>query len=84
MDPQGNSFVTQAADFPKDITVLDATIKLVYADGKPASVSNGIYNHHVVFADTHKAPKALVACPGQKPKSGLPISVFVATGKELF
>jgi hypothetical protein len=55
---------------------------LRYEDGKPANVSNGIYNHHVVFADTFKAPLALVACPGQKPKAGLPISIFVATGEE--
>jgi hypothetical protein len=82
MDPQGTSFINQAAAFPKDITILNAVVKLKYEDGKIASVANGIYNHHVAFADTNKAPPGLVACPGAKAKAGLPISVFVATGED--
>lgn len=82
MDPQGTSFITQAANFPKDINILSAEVKLRYEDGSLAGVGNGIYNHHVVFADAYKAPLALVACPGQKPKAGIPISVFVATGED--
>jgi hypothetical protein len=82
MDPQGTSFINQAAAFPKDITILNAEVKLRYEDGTLAGVGNGIYNHHVVFADAHKAPLALVACPGREAKAGLPISVFVATGED--
>jgi hypothetical protein len=82
MDPQGTSFITQAAEFPKDITILNAFVKLRYEDGKVANVGNRIYNHHVVFADTTKAPPALVACPKAKPKPGILISVFVGTGED--
>lgn len=81
---QRTSFMDKAAGFPSDITILKANVRLFYEDGTPAGVSNGIYNHHVVFADTNKLPVALFACPGKKPKKALPISVLVATSVSSF
>jgi hypothetical protein len=82
MDPGGTTFMNKINDFPKDISLLDAVVHLVYEDGSPASVGNGIYNHHIAFQDTSKKPPVMVACPGQSAKSGVPTSVFVATGED--
>ncbi|KAF2670691.1 hypothetical protein BT63DRAFT_439670 [Microthyrium microscopicum] len=82
MDPGGTSFMNKITDFPKDISLLDAVVKLVYEDGSPAAVANGIYNHHVAFLNTAKLPPAMAACPGQAAKLGVPVSVFVATGED--
>lgn len=70
------------ADFPKDITLLNAVVYLVYADGSPAGLANGIYNHHIAFQDTSKKPPAMAACPGAVAKNSVPTSVFVATGED--
>ncbi|KAF2664895.1 hypothetical protein BT63DRAFT_459512 [Microthyrium microscopicum] len=82
MDPAGTTFATQAENFPGDMTVLKGSVSLVYEDGSPADVNTGVYNHHVVFADTAKRPVALVSCPNQKAKFTLPISVFLAVGED--
>jgi len=82
MDPQGTTFMNRADSFPGDITILSAKVSLVFEDGKTADAKNGIYNHHVVFTDTDKRPIALLACPGQKAKPALPVSVTVGTGEE--
>ena len=82
MDPGGTSFTNKITSFPRDITLLDATVKLVYEDGSPASVANGIYNHHIAFQDTAKKPPAMAACPGKPAKLSVPISVFVASGED--
>jgi hypothetical protein len=82
MDPGGTTFMNKAIGFPSDITLLDAVVHLVYEDGSPASVANGIYNHHIAFQDTTKKPPAMVACPGQAAKNSVPTSVFVATGED--
>ncbi|KAE9985848.1 hypothetical protein BLS_004528 [Venturia inaequalis] len=81
MDPGATSFLNKV-DFPKDITLLDAVVSLVYEDGSPANVSNGVYNHHIAFQDSAKKPTAMVACPGQAPKSSIPLSVFVGVGED--
>lgn len=81
MDPGATSFLNKV-DFPKDITLLDAVVTLVYEDGASANVSNGIYNHHIAFQDASKKPTAMAACPGAAAKSSIPLSVFVATGED--
>jgi len=72
MDPGGTTFMNKVTNFPSDIGLLDAVVKLVYEDGSPATVDNGIYNHHIAFQDTSKKPPAMVACPGQAAKNSVP------------
>jgi len=82
MDPQGTVFMNQVTGFPGDITILHGVVRLKFEDGTIAEAKTGVYNHHVVFADTNKRPLALVACPGQAAKPVIPISVMLGTGED--
>jgi hypothetical protein len=81
MDPQGTSFDTRA-EFPSDISLLYALVTLVNEDGSPATITNGVYNHHIAIADISKSPVLLTSCPGEKPKPSLSISVFAGVGED--
>jgi hypothetical protein len=61
---------------------LYAKVSLANPDGTPATVSSGVYNHHVVLADAHKIPLGFVACPGAKAGGSMPISIFASAGEE--
>jgi len=58
MDPNSNSFMGMAKAIPGDISVLRASTKIKFEDGKDVSVADGIYNHHTAFTSmTKKMPK---------------------------
>ncbi|TLD35783.1 uncharacterized protein E2P81_ATG02086 [Venturia nashicola] len=58
MDKYGTAWQYIAEDIPRDITVLKSNVSVVYADGSPADVSNGIYQHHsYLTAATKQLPK---------------------------
>jgi hypothetical protein len=81
MDPQGTSFDARA-EFPTDISILSAVVTLVNKDSSPATIANGVYNHHIAIADVSKSPVLLTSCPGAGPRSSIPLSVFTGVGED--
>jgi hypothetical protein len=68
LDPQGTSWANFAADFPSDITMLNAKLSINYADGTEISNANGVYNHHAFFFDTSKSMDSDLQCQGSHDK----------------
>jgi hypothetical protein len=71
LDPKGTAWNYMASDFPKDITVLEARMKIQFADGTPISNAEGVYNHHAFFYDISKPMKSNLECEGM-PNAMLP------------
>jgi hypothetical protein len=71
LDPQGTAWNYLASDFPRDITVLEARMKIHFEDGTPISNSAGVYNHHAFFYDITKPMKSNLECEGM-PNAMLP------------
>ncbi|KAF2670695.1 hypothetical protein BT63DRAFT_438319 [Microthyrium microscopicum] len=82
LDPQGNTWYSQAANFPTDISVLASKINVADINGKPLGVKDGVYNHHTVVADAQKAPNAFVACPGKSAAGSVPVAILASAGEE--
>ncbi|KAE9964922.1 hypothetical protein BLS_007981 [Venturia inaequalis] len=75
MDPNSDSFTSLIKGLPQDIMVLQANSTITYADGTPADVNNGFYNHHLMVMDMSKSPTGPIACPDGK-VTGAPVSPF--------
>ncbi|QDS69951.1 hypothetical protein FKW77_002402 [Venturia effusa] len=75
MDPNSDSFTSLVKGLPQDILVLQANSTLTYADGTPADVNNGFYNHHLMVMDMSKSAKGPIACADGK-TTGAPVSPF--------
>lgn len=82
LDPQGTPYYSKLVDFPSDITIVTSETYPVWEDGTPTTVADGIYNHHMVFADSSRAPPKILACPGKPATASMPLSIFAATGQE--
>lgn len=81
MDAGGTSYLSLVdVDFPKDITALEASSRVVDENFKHVTIEQGIYDHHTVFLNV--APSSSpYACKGAKAKS-VPLSVFMAGAAE--
>jgi len=83
MDKGGTSYQNLVDDdFPSDITVLETSSEIQDESFKRADPTAGIYNHHNVFMDLSKIPTPAYTCENVKPKSAIPMSVFMAGATE--
>jgi hypothetical protein len=81
MDPNSNVWGNIPQGFPTDITILDTNATFQYADGSLATVTKGVYNHHLAFFSTKKFALPLLQCPGQKTTDATP-STFLGSSEE--
>jgi hypothetical protein len=66
MDPAGTAFVYLAGKgFPKDATFLSTDVKLRFENGTNTKPRDGIYQHHLLFADLSKTPSKYFNCGPQ-------------------
>jgi hypothetical protein len=66
MDPAGTAFIYLAGKgFPKDVTILSTDLRLVFENGTPTKPADGIYKHHLFFADLSKTPSRFFNCGPQ-------------------
>jgi hypothetical protein len=80
MDPAGTAWnYLAASDFPRDITLLATITKVVFEDDTLADIAQGVYNHHLTFADMNKLPPVIVSCNRNATKApdAYPISTFM-------
>jgi hypothetical protein len=82
IDAQSNLFYRKVDGLPTDISVLSSEVTLVYEDGTPTGITNGVFNHHVNFADANKTPQFLTACPGAPPNALFGMSFFAAAAED--
>jgi hypothetical protein len=82
MDPGGTSWNFMAEDLPRDVTILTANSTVVYADGTPADVNNGIYNHHLLFLDLDKGAQTVATCPNGIPVQPPGMSVLTGSSED--
>jgi len=54
MDPNSDQFMGVATGIPTGVLVVQTNSSLTYADGSVADVVNGVYNHHLIFADAKR------------------------------
>jgi len=62
MDPNSDQFMGLVSGLPGGVLVLSTNSSLKYGDGTVADVVNGVYNHHLIFADLAKAGKSPISC----------------------
>jgi hypothetical protein len=82
MDPMGTTWFSWATDFPTGISILRSNVTLRYKDGRVATVSNGIYDHHAVFLNANKAADALFKCPNSTAVPSIPVPVIASAGED--
>jgi hypothetical protein len=80
MDPNSEVWMNNVKGLPQDVLVLSTNSTLTYADGTPADVVNGIYNHHLMVLDTSKSTTGPIACPGGK-VTGAPVSPLMGASE---
>jgi hypothetical protein len=83
-DPAGTSYMSMVDGIPKDATILTSNSEIQYADGTKANVANGVYNHHVFYADTMKTQQPFLACSSNKTGFAIPISIFLSSAPFYF
>jgi len=82
MDPAGTGYQNLAGDdFPRDATFVDASTTLLNETFQKAYVSDGLYNHHIVWYDQSKSNPSFVSCNGKRAMT-LPMSIFLGAGSE--
>jgi hypothetical protein len=79
LDPNSNSWNNQAMGIPLDATYLYVNALLQFEDGKPATASAGIYNHHLAYVSTKKFASQFMTCPGKDIKMKTPATFMGAT-----
>jgi hypothetical protein len=89
MDPNGFTLMKMITGFCKDCTVLSEKTDVVFPNGTRASISRGVYLHHVIAMDLSKKEDAFVAmCPGNytpsTPPKGSPVSGFLGGAVDEF
>lgn len=69
MDPNSDQFSGMVTGVPTNIMVLRTNSSLTYENGSIADVVNGVYNHHLIIADTAKIGPSPIKCAVPDPKS---------------
>jgi hypothetical protein len=54
MDPNSDQFMGVVTGVPTGVLVIATNSSLTYEDGSVADVVNGVYNHHLIFADAKR------------------------------
>jgi hypothetical protein len=54
MDPNSDQFMGIVTGVPTGVLVVRTNSSLTYEDGSVADVVNGVYNHHLIFADSKR------------------------------
>jgi hypothetical protein len=84
MDPGSTSLNMHVTIFPKDITVLNAALKLLYEDDTPANIATVSTITTLGIQDTREPPTLIAACPNTAPLFATPSSTTVSTAEEGF
>jgi len=78
-----NSFWRIKDGICKDCTLLKGKVGLVYADGSPAGVNNGIYIHHILAWDLEKKQSSFLSgCDTSTPLAASSSAKFMGTGDD--
>ena len=81
MDSGGTSYANDVdTDFPRDITILQASTEVHNKDGKLLELKDGFYNHHTVFLDITKLRQSPYTCAASKWGFGLSTLPIFAGG----
>jgi Stress up-regulated Nod 19 len=62
MDPNSDQFMGIVTGLPLGSLVLSTNSSLTYEDGSIADVVNGVYNHHLIIADTNQMGGSPTKC----------------------
>jgi hypothetical protein len=92
MDPTGTAYMyTASSEFPRNVTIVENHVSIVYQNGTRANARTGVYQHHLFFADVSKRKIDPLVCKNwQMPQisnpfslnSGAPISVFAGSAED--
>jgi hypothetical protein len=82
MDPAGTGWVTPASGLPKDITVLRTNASVVMKGGAKATISDGLYLHHLLFFDSQREVPEFLGCDGVNIMP-YPMSLFMAGSEDV-
>ncbi|TID25758.1 hypothetical protein E2P81_ATG03546 [Venturia nashicola] len=61
-DPNSNTFMLSLQGLPQNTWILRTNSTLQYEDGRFATISNNVYNHHVQLIDVGKSAEQTVKC----------------------
>jgi hypothetical protein len=89
MDPGSTAWFNKInGGFPQDATILMTNTTITLENGQPATIGEGIYNHHTVFFDTSKNSPVTTTCPNlsvaqkaMKPASN-PATILAGTSED--
>jgi hypothetical protein len=79
LDPNSNSWNNRASGIPLDATYLYVNALLQFEDGKLATASSGIYNHHLAYVSTKKFVPQFSTCGGKEVERKTPSTLMGAT-----
>ena len=82
MDPAGTGWVAPTSGIPKDITVLRTNASVLMKTGAKATLSDGLYLHHLLFFDSQKEVAEFLGCDGSNIMP-YPMSLFMAGSEDV-